>query len=292
MLAPVQQTRQELAALQKRVGELTQLTARAGQQAAKQLAQTTREALAHERQRIAQELEQRRCELAREKQALEAQWQTASRELATQVHQLRDEASQLATQRQAMEQSRLLWDQQRTELERQLRSYAQQLQRLEEGAIYGLPAPPGGMLSLPANHHGGEAKDPSAMVPIAPREQGAIVARSQVVDAQVESRHAESFNKPLLLEGSLADAPAPAERPAGDDQAAVPPRMQRELPATLKIKGRKAAAKETQAFDAVTDRIVEREQGRFRKMLILGFVISLAAIALSAALVVAAVLWR
>ncbi|HUE69517.1 MAG TPA: FHA domain-containing protein [Pirellulaceae bacterium] len=290
-LAPIQQTRQELAVLQKRVEELTQLTARTGQHAAAQLAQKTREAFERERQRIAQELEKRGSELAREKQALEAQWQSASRELATQVNQLRNEANQLATQRQAMEQSRLLWDQQRRELESQLRSYAEQLQRLEQGSVYGLPDPPEGALSLPANRRDGEARGRTGIVPVAAGEPGPLVAHSRVVDAQVESHDSEPFKQPLLLEGSLAAAPAPAEAPSANGHTSEPC-MQRELPVPLAIKGRKAAAKVAQAFDSVTDRIVEREQDRYRTMLIVGIVVSVAAIALSTALVVAAVLWR
>ena len=296
-LAPVQQTRHELAVLQKRVEELTQATSRAGEKAAAQLAQQTREALARERQRIAKELTQRAAEIAREKQALEAQWQSASRELATQVSQLRDEAQQLAAQRQAMEQSRLLWDAQRSELEAQLRAYAEQLGRLEQGSVHGLAAPAAmatGEMSLPMEHlaenrHSSVLTGRTAIVPLG-GEPGGLVPRSHVVDAQVEPA-GEPAAMPRLLEGSLsAEGPPAAAEPNGAN-GVQPPRMQRELSQTLAIKGRKTAAKGTQAFDAVTDRIAHREEDRQRTMMIVWIAAAAGAIALSAAIVLAAVIW-
>ncbi len=336
-LAPVQQTQQELAVLQRRVEELTQLTAQAGQNAAQQLAQKTREAFERERKRIAQELERRGHELAREKQALETQWQTASRELTTQVNQLRDEATLLARQRQAMEQSRLLWDAQRTELEQQLRSYAEQLQRLERGAGPGLPAPSAAAANLPSpadapreapypfkppglpggSQAASEANGAGrAMVPAATSPPFALVPRSHVVEAHVETADAPAptpqmpklaglgtapagLNAPLaaedsrhpaeqVLEGSLASSQPAAEMTPIE----AVPLLKRELPSAPTIKGRRPAAKGGKALDAVTDRMVEREQGRQWKMLVLGVAISVAVVALAAALIVTAVLLR
>ena len=296
-LATVNETRHELAALQKRVEELTQVASHAGEQAARQLSQQTREALARERQRIAQELKQRAEEIAREKESLQAQWQSASRELATQVSQLRDEAQQLAAQRQAMEQSRLLWDQQRAVLEAQLRSYAEQLGRLEQGTVYGLPAPPAGGLPAPfattplESHEPVRHKENGGMVPLVGGDAGgSLVPRSHVVDAQVAPTAGDPHSLPRLLEGSLSAETAPETiHPAGSNGSA--PRLQRELAPAPVIKGRKTAAKGTQAFDSVTDRIVDRDQGQRQRMLIVGIVVAIAAIVLSAAIVISAVIW-
>ena len=316
-LASVQQTRQELAVLQHRVAELTQLTTQAGKTAAQQLAIKTREAFERERQRIAQELARRAAELAQEKQALEQRWQTASRELATQVSQLRDEATLLARQRQAMEQSRLLWDAQRGQLEQQLRAYAQQLARLEQSAPGGLPAPLGtGALShtggpVPFLEMASRSATPSEAatntVLAAAQRGGALTPRSHVVDARVEDPVAASFSgqapargldvSPLaartlaapdagpvaVLEGKLtADAPAPTaatQLPTGDG-AAKP-----------MIRGRKSS-KGKEAFDVVTDRLVEMEQSRRQKMILLGIAGGVAAVALAGLMIIAAVLLR
>lgn len=348
-LAPLQQTRQELAVLQRRVAELTQVAAQAGKNAAQQLAVKTREAFERERQRIAQELERRAGELAKEKLALEAQWQNASRELATQVSQLRDEAALLARQRQSMEQSRLMWDAQRADLERQLRSYAEQLHRLEHSSAAGLPAPAaassvaqapappangspaGARFSLPAGQRGAPSPHPfsllglpvgntasieeneaaTAMVLAAAHPSGALTARSHVVAAHVAGDESEpspagfpgSASSPPaiggpaigdssrligedVLEGSVASAVAAIAPPPADaaapKEAGVPKRS---------IKGRKSS-KGKEVFDVVTDRLVEMEQRRRQTIVVLGIAGAVAVVALSAAMIIAAVLLR
>jgi pSer/pThr/pTyr-binding forkhead associated (FHA) protein len=310
VLAPVQQTRQELATLQRRVEALTQLTAQVGKTAVQQLTQKTREAFEQERQRIAQELERRGDDLAREKAALESQWQTASRELASQVTQLRDEASLLARQRQAMEQSRVLWDAQRTELERQLRNYAEQLRRLEQAAGPGLPDPRT-PLGLPGNRTTGVREDTAAtaLVLTAAQRGGALRPRSHVVDAQVDAAPAAASTAAGLPAFGAAPvglaAPSAANSPPVDDvlegsmtSASIqtpPPEPQApeangaERPA---IKGRKPSAKGKDVFGHVTDRMVEMELGRRKSMIVVGIAAGVVVVTLAAAMVLTAVLLR
>jgi pSer/pThr/pTyr-binding forkhead associated (FHA) protein len=335
--APIQHMRQELAMLQRRVEELTQVAAQAVENAAQQMTVQTREVLAHERQCIAQELERRAGDLAAEKLALEARWQTISGELATQVGLLRDEAALLARQRQAMEQSRLLWDAQRSELERQLRAYARQLQRLEHGAALALPAPTAAMVHGPAGANGSK---PSASLPLAATRtyslsglppgngalesetskapllaalpSGSLMSRSQVVDARVAGAEREPVTLAALssgdrippglggpwadepsaaatdhvLEGSLGSAAAAPAAAASDHSA-----PQQTAAARRTFRSRKASQGK-EAFDLVTNRLVEMEQRRRRVMVALGIAGTLAAVALASAMIVAAVLLR
>jgi hypothetical protein len=226
-----------------------------------------------------------------------------------------------------MEESRLLWDQQRTELERQLRSYAEQLQRLEQGSGLGLPAPAPAQLPAvlptepvhsasesplalppagPANgsHVGGQRgggngllhspRESMAVVPAVP-ENGALVARSHVVDAHVGTGNGTPVKMPLFLEGTLAAAVEPRENgqpPDAESKPDEPALIRRQVPESLEIKGRKAAAKPSQSFDAVTDRIVEREHGQHIKMIVLGVAVSVAVVILAVTLLVIAYLWR
>jgi pSer/pThr/pTyr-binding forkhead associated (FHA) protein len=297
-LAVVSQTRQELALLQHRVQELTQVTAQIGKNAAQELALQTREAFQRERQWIAEELERRAGELSQAKLALEERWQGASRELATQVSQLRDEATLLARQRQAMEQSRLLWDAQRGQVEQQLRTYAQHLARLQQSA-------PVAIASAADN----EAK--AAMVLAAAGSSAALTPRSHVVDAHVAaeqpaffinqseppgigfSADAASGSSPAanfsptaaVLDGTLSAERQPA-------QAAEPVTPAADAAQRPVIKGRKASKGKKEVFDLVTDRLVELDQGRRRTMVLLGIAGGVAAVALATLMIVAAVLLR
>ena len=301
--APVEQTRHELAALQRRVAELTQLTTQVGQQTAKQVVAKTRQTLEHERLRIQHELARRAAELSREKQALDAQWQTASRELATQVQELKSEATLLARQRQDMEQARLIWEAQRGELERQLRTYAQQLAYLQQGAAAGLPPPAGASDSEVAT---------ALVLAAAEARGGALTPRSHVVEARVEDAetdhghingaahpglpengaapslpgaesHLGRLGGERFLEGSMEPAPAAAPAANGNHAETGAPR--------LPIRGRRID-KSKQVFDQVTDRLVELEADRRRLMLWLGVGGGIAVAVLSAAIIVLAVLLR
>ena len=329
-LASVQRTRQELALLQHRVQELTQLTAQAGKSAVQQLALQTREAFERERQRIAQELARRANELAQEKLALEERWQAASRELATQVSQLRDEATLLARQRQAMEQSRLAWDAQRGQLEQHLRAYAQQLARLEQSTPAAWPAPlapaaspaatlppdvngsllsgangtapspaarPFALLGLEPTASIEENKAATALVLAAAGHPGVLAPRSHVVDAQVAGQRPDAFTRQPELPGlgfSAAAAPLAASvlegKLAAQGETAAAPQAAAAGPRPLMR--RRKTSKDKEVFDLVTNRLVEMEQGRRQKLILLGIAGGVAVVALAALMIVAAVMLR
>ncbi|HZL89840.1 MAG TPA: FHA domain-containing protein [Pirellulaceae bacterium] len=295
-LAAVAQTRQELSLLQQRVEELSQFTLAASTSAAQELAVQSREAFQRERERIAQELEHRAGELAQTKLALEERWLTTSRELATQVSQLRDEATLLARQRQAMEKSRLSWDAQRSQVDRQLRTYAQQLARLQQSAPLAIAS-------------AAENEAATALVLAAAGDGGALTARSHVVDTHVADQQPKFFTNETDLPGigfsadAVGGAPPDASSPAANvldgTLAAEAPAAQAADPAAPLVDAaprpvirRRKTSKGKEVFGIVTDRLVELDRGRRRTMVLVGIAGGLAAVALATLMIVAAVLLR